>query len=132
MVVAKGRDAVARRELRLREANLGSAKIAEPEISRDVRLVVTAKEWTRLADVGPLCETPPPPRVVFRNRVELRQVERDGAGSGRGAQLRIPRSFIVALTTSWQPNNCGQSLMPARIIDARRFRDMRRHGRRSE
>jgi len=98
VVIAERGDAVGGRELGLRKANLRSAEVAETKIGRQVRLVMPAVERTRPGDVGPLGEPSPPPRVVFRNRVELRQVERDGAR--RGAQLRAPRSLGTAFTTS--------------------------------
>jgi len=97
VVVTKGRDAVRPRELRLREAYLRGAQVAEAQISWKVRLIVPTEQRTRFGDVGPLGESSSPPRVVFRNRVELREVKRDGA---RGGAQRVPPSVATAFTTS--------------------------------
>ena len=64
-----------------------------------MRLVVAVEQRLRLGDVGPLGEALAPPVVVFRDRVELRQVEGDQAGRLPG--LLTVDSFIVRGPRVW-------------------------------
>ena len=69
-------DAVLPSQIRLRLPRLGHSKIVETQISRELGLVVTGKERSRRRDVGPLGEPPSPPGIVFRDGMELGQIER--------------------------------------------------------
>jgi hypothetical protein len=67
------------RELALCGTRLAQAKVVEPEVGRQVWLDMATEQGARLGGVGPLGEARPPPLVVLRDRVELRQIEGDGA-----------------------------------------------------
>ena len=58
-------------------AGCAHAQVIEPEIGRQVGLVVAVKKRGGFGDVGPFREALSPPLVVFRDRMELRQVEGD-------------------------------------------------------
>lgn len=64
-------DAVLPCKSRLCLPDLGQSEVIESEIAREVRLVVPGKQRPRFRDVAPLRETLAPPRVVFRDGVEL-------------------------------------------------------------
>jgi hypothetical protein len=128
--VAEPLHAVAIGEIRLRLPNFGHTEIAEAQVGREPRLVVAVEESAGAGDIRPLREARPPPVVVFRSRVELREIERNhpslrpravGAArrhegpftpanrsrcneSGVAGMTRIsekpPRSFIAARTHS--------------------------------
>ena len=66
------------RVLVTREAvNTAGSKVGVLPLGRHVRLVMAEEIRPRPPDIDPVRETIAPPRVVFRNRMELRQVERD-------------------------------------------------------
>ena len=65
------------RQRRLLLAHFGHTQVVEPEIGRQVGLVMPPKERPCLHHVAPLRESGAPPPVVLRERVVLRQVEGD-------------------------------------------------------
>ena len=69
--------AVRARELGLRYADRRNPQVVEPEIGGEERLAVAAVQGPRRGHVGPFGESRSPELVVLRDRVELRQVERD-------------------------------------------------------
>src|SRR6266567_2291517 len=79
VVVAKRLDPILARHIRLRLPRLRKAQVIKPKVRRYVRLIMAAEQRLRLRGVGPFGKSPAPPFVVFWNRMELRQVERDQA-----------------------------------------------------
>ena len=77
VVVAKAVDAVLPGELDLTRSDFRHAEIVVAELSRPARLRVAFVHRPCPSHVGPLGEPRSPPIVILRNRVELRQVERD-------------------------------------------------------
>jgi len=73
-------NAVLAGERRLCSARFRHTEIVEAEIGRQVRLVVAGEERTGASDAAPFGESVAPPRVVFGDRMELREVERDQMG----------------------------------------------------
>src|SRR5262249_52478095 len=73
--VAKSLDAVRSRHLGLRGSRLRNSQIVEPEISGEMGLVVAGEERFRLGNISPFGEPRSPPKVILRNRMELREVE---------------------------------------------------------
>jgi len=93
-VVAERRYAVLACEGGLARTRGRVAQIVTTELARRVRLIVVGEARLRSHDVAPLGEAFTPPAVVFRDRMVLRQVERDQPDVGRswrhrcGAQVR--------------------------------------------
>ena len=56
-------------------AALRHSQVIEAEVSGNMRLIVPRIQRSRLGDVRPFGEAVTPPFVVFRDRMELRQVE---------------------------------------------------------
>src|SRR5262249_40468337 len=79
VVVAEARETVTSRELGLRLPHFGEPQVVEPEVRGKPRLEGAGEERLRARHVRPLPETLPPPRVVLGYRMELREVEGDGA-----------------------------------------------------
>ena len=77
MVVAEAVDARITRKLRLPLSRFRKPKVIEAEIRRDVWLIVVWEERPGARHVAPFRKPFAPPLVVLRNRMELRQVERD-------------------------------------------------------
>src|ERR1041385_7917900 len=71
--VAKPIKAVAFGKLGLLFHYVSNPKIIEPQICRQVRLIMTDVVWTRLCDINPFRESFSPPPIVFRNGMELRK-----------------------------------------------------------
>jgi hypothetical protein len=90
MVVAEAVDAVRARQLGLRRARLCVAQVVVSEIGGHMRLVVADEIRPRASHVGPFGEALAPPRIVFRGRMELREVKGDQFDFGHG-QLGSPR-----------------------------------------
>ena len=84
--------AVAAGEGDLAAKHVGRTEVVEAELARQARLIVSDEAGYRLGDVGPLGEALAPPRVVFGNCVELREVigdEPDLTGGGREGDGRV-------------------------------------------
>src|SRR5581483_645977 len=77
VVVAEPVNAVRAGELRLLVAHLRDPEVVEPELGRQVGLVVALEPRPGRGDVRPLGEARAPPPVILRDRMELRQVEGD-------------------------------------------------------
>ena len=77
VIVTESRQPVAFSQRRLLLAHFGHTQVVEPEIGRQVGLVMPPKERPCLHHVAPLRESGAPPPVVLRERVVLRQVEGD-------------------------------------------------------
>src|SRR5262245_27917700 len=93
MPVTKALDTVFFGQLRLGLACLGQAEVVEAQVRWQLRLVMPAKQGPRPRHVGPLREASPPPPVVLRNGMELRQIKRDQPGFPQvdsGFHLRLP------------------------------------------
>jgi hypothetical protein len=81
VVGTEGVDPVRTREVGMRAARLCKPKVAESQLARNARLVVILEERARLRDVRPFGEPGPPPLIVLRDRVILREVEGDDLGT---------------------------------------------------
>ena len=77
VIVTESRQPVAFGQRRLLLAHFGHTQVVEPEIGRQVGLVMPPEERPCLHHVAPLRESGAPPPVVLRERVVLRQVEGD-------------------------------------------------------
>mgnify|MGYP003209722112 CR=1 FL=1 len=75
VVVAEALDAGLACQPRLLLARLRQSQVIEPEVGRDARLPVPTEQRLCPDNVYPLREPRSPPQVVFRDGVELRQVE---------------------------------------------------------
>ena len=80
--VAEAFDAVAPRELGLGGPCFGQPQVVIAQVSGQARLMMAAKERPGLGDVRPFRESFPPPLIVLRNRVELRQMKRNQPNHG--------------------------------------------------
>ena len=79
VVIAEAVDAVAAGQFELRIGGVGQAQVVVAQAGGPARLQVAFKQGFCGCDVGPFGEAFTPPFVVFRNRMELRQVERHHA-----------------------------------------------------
>jgi hypothetical protein len=84
MIIAEAGNTILPGQVRLRFARFRNTKIVKTEISGQVRLVVPAKKRTRFGDIRPLGKSFSPPRVVFRNRMKLRQIKGNNSWSVSG------------------------------------------------
>jgi hypothetical protein len=91
--VAEGGDPVLPGEHRLCLPRLRKAEIVEAEFTWNVRLMVSGVQRSGARHVRPLGESGTPPEVVLRNRVELREIERDDAH--RAAVGGLLRAFVA-------------------------------------
>ena len=73
--VHKAFDAIGARHIGLRLSGFGDSQIVVSQVGRHSRLIMPAIQGFRLAHIGPFGEPFAPPRVIFRNRVVLRQVK---------------------------------------------------------
>ena len=78
--VAKALYPVFPRHVRLLFPSLGQAQVIEPEVCREVGLLVPYEQGLGLGGVGPLGESRSPPRVVLGDRVKLWEVKGDETG----------------------------------------------------
>ena len=88
------------RQLRLRGADLRHPEVVVPEVGRLVGLLMTAEARCRPGDVDPIGEARPPPLVVLGGRVELREVEGDGAhgiGARHPSTAALTRSRVACM-----------------------------------
>ena len=74
-------DAIFAGQFDLAAHGFGTGQIIEPDVVRNMGLVVTDEMGHRLCDVRPLSEAFPVPKIVFRNGMKLRQVKRDDFGT---------------------------------------------------
>src|SRR5687767_12736570 len=113
--IAEPFDPVRTRERGLLLARLRKAKVVEPEVCRQVGLVMSAKERLSHGDVAPLGKSGPPPLVVFWDWVELWQVIRNYSGGSvhRGLQM-VSAAFIRRHTPATHGPDLGISLIRAR------------------
>src|SRR5690606_18281902 len=77
IVIAEAADAMCCSECLLLASYSVDAQVVEAEVGRQVRLVVAGEQRLRLAGIAPFGKTLAPPLVVFRDGVELWQVEGD-------------------------------------------------------
>ena len=98
VVVAESRDAVRLGQFRLRLPSFGNAQVIEPEIRRQMRLIMSLEEWLRPDDISPFSKPFAPPLVVLRDRVILRQVERNK--SVPCYRRRSSRRFLLCFMTA--------------------------------
>ena len=117
-VEAEGPDAVEPRELDLAALHLGQAQVIEAKLTRQVRLVVADELRHGSRDVGPFGESAPPPRVVFNDRMELRQIERDQAHRRRVQRRRARQRDRFRLRQGRQPQRLQRRA--AALADGRR------------
>src|SRR5690348_3195835 len=82
VVIAEPLDPVAARHCGLCLAGLRDAKVVEPEVGRNVGLVMASKHRRGLCDVCPLGKPRAPPIVVLGYGVELWQVQGNGTSTG--------------------------------------------------
>src|SRR5438874_9465211 len=75
MIVAKAVEPIFPGQINLCLPHFGQPQIVETKIGWQVWLVVASKERPRFHNVGPLSKPLAPPRIVFRDRVKLRQVK---------------------------------------------------------
>ncbi len=61
-------------QIGLKTKRLGLGEIVETKIRGQIGLPVPHETRHRLGDIGPLGKTLSPPRVIFRDRMKLRQV----------------------------------------------------------
>ena len=92
---------VGARHLGLLAAGFVEPQIVKAERAGQTRLVVPVEEGRCLGDVLPVGEAGSPPPIVFRDRMELRQVESDQAdvircGAGGAQTLGSPLDLIHA------------------------------------
>ena len=80
VVIHESGHAVASSQIRLCFSHFGNSQVVIAKFPRNVRLIVTGKERSGLRDVGPFGEALSPPLVILRNRMKLRQVERERLG----------------------------------------------------
>src|SRR5438046_54472 len=77
VIIAEAGDSILPRQVRLRFARFRNTKIVKTEIGWQMRLVMAPKQRTRFRDTRPLGKSFAPPRVVFRDRMKLRQIKGD-------------------------------------------------------
>ena len=77
MIIAEAGNTILPRQVRLSFARFRNTKIVKTEIAWQMRLVMASKERTRFRDVRPLSKSFAPPRVVFWDRMILRQIKGD-------------------------------------------------------
>ena len=65
------------RHFRLRFTRFRNAKVVEPQIRRQVRLIVMPKHRFRLRSIGPFGKAFSPPFVVFGDWMKLREIKRN-------------------------------------------------------
>src|SRR5262249_39876632 len=113
MPVTKALDTVFSGQLRLGRPDLREAEVVEAQVRRQVRLVMSAKQGPRPRHVGPLREAFPPPLVVLRNGMELRQIKRDQPGFrsvDSGSHLRLPTLSPASTSSGRHLATQGQRL----------------------
>ena len=77
VVVAEAFDARFARQRGLRFARFWKTQVVKAQVSRDARLHMPAEQGLGRHYIGPFREPGAPPRIVFRNRVELREIKSD-------------------------------------------------------
>src|ERR1700688_754502 len=75
VVVTKTVDSVLGCQLRLGCPRLRQSQVVETQVRWQVRLVVPREPWLRPRHAAPFGKAFPPPLVIFRNRMKLRQVK---------------------------------------------------------
>ena len=97
-------------ELGLLFTDFVEAEIVKPKFPGQLRLVVAGKLGPGFGHIGPLGESLAPPVVVFRNGMELRQIEGDRLHSavdlGNGVLDNGERLHILLALESLQ-GRCG-------------------------
>ena len=66
---------------------LGKTQVIIPQIGGNTRLIVSAKQRTGLAHVGPFGKALAPPGIVLRRGMELGQIEGNDAGRATGYRI---------------------------------------------
>src|ERR1700722_5641364 len=94
MPIAEPFDAVARCDRGLSRSGLGQSEIVIAKVGRKVGLVMSIEQWPRRYHVGPLGKPAAPPLVVFGDRMELGQVE------GQGADVPITHARTPSIRVS--------------------------------
>src|SRR6266849_292024 len=79
VVVTKARESVSAGEFGLCGPRLRQSQIVEPQICRQVGLVVPREERVRLRNVCPLREALTPPAIILRRWVKLRKIKGDSS-----------------------------------------------------
>jgi hypothetical protein len=103
VIIAKASDSVLPRQFGLRFARFRNTKIVKTEIGWQMRLVMTAKKRTCLRYVRPLGKSLTPPRVVFRDRMKLRQIKGDRA-------YRFIAHLLIGLLLTKTFQNCSRDV----------------------
>src|SRR5262249_10614361 len=98
VVIAEAVNRMLARKRRLLLKRFAHTQIIETEIPWQMRLVMSDKIRLRPGNVGPLTESLAPPLVVLRDRMELRQVERNRSYRRPGLQWFIRRSHFAIAT----------------------------------
>ena len=75
MVIAEAMDAILAGEISLLLTDFRQAQIVVAEVCGEMGLVVVGKKRGCFGDITPLGEARPPPFIVFRDGVELGEVE---------------------------------------------------------
>jgi hypothetical protein len=73
--VAESFNAVGAGQIGLGLPDFGHPQIVKPQISGQVGLLVAGKKRLCLGDVGPFGKSIAPPKIIFRNRMVLRQIK---------------------------------------------------------
>src|SRR5262245_16516038 len=116
MPIAKSLDPGLSSQLSLCGPGLGQSQIIEPQIPRNSRLVVAAKEGPSLRDIRPFGEPGSPPLIVLWNWMELRKIESDEA-CPRLTRLRDTRHVTSTILHQQRPCSSGsRNLWPMTII----------------
>src|SRR5437867_3568789 len=100
MVVTKAFNAIFLREFCLSDPGFRQPEVVKTQVARNVWLVMAGKERFCFRHVRPFGETLSPPFVVFRNRMELRQIECDQACvrvrfSVHGSVISLPTERLL-------------------------------------
>ena len=110
VVVAEAVDAVTSRERCLLGARLRHPQVVEAQIRGQARLFVAGELRSRARDVAPLGEALAPPGVVLRDRIELRQVERDQLRRGHGGRRHGARRDRAQRTRASFPSGVSSGI----------------------
>jgi hypothetical protein len=74
MPIAKALKAILPGHLSLGRSRFRYSQVIEAQICWYAWLVVSVKQWSGLGHMGPLSESGTPPLLIFRDRVELREI----------------------------------------------------------
>ena len=88
----------------LLEVGLSKAEIVEPQVRGQTRLKVPLEVRACAGDVPPLREALPPPDVILRDGMELREIEGNDPRAGQVIDLRLMAAGKFLLITCYRSN----------------------------